>query len=143
MGISNSRKAVNPGSAVIIDGKDPNNTVDLSALPVFNPSTKVQFEQLRNTLVPILTSSCKKPHYALFLQEFCKQLSKDLASDQIKKVASTLTALSNEKMKEEKAAEKGGKKSKASKTKTTLAGVSRGGGTAADTAPYEDDAFDE
>jgi translation initiation factor 3 subunit J len=120
---------------VVIDANEPNKTVDLSALPLFKPATKSQFELLRNTLGPILANNSKKPHYTLFLQEFAKQLSKDLPSDQIKKIASSLTALSNERMKEEKAADKGGKKSKAAKTKTSLAGVSRGGTT--DTATYE------
>jgi translation initiation factor 3 subunit J len=127
---------------VPIDPSDPNKTVDLSALPLFKPATKLQFEALRNVVGPIIASSSKKPHYTLFLQEFTKQLAKDLPSDQIKKIASTLTALSNEKLKEEKAADKGGKKTKAAKTKTTLAGVSRGG--VADTNTYEDDdAFGE
>ncbi|EAQ88296.1 hypothetical protein CHGG_04915 [Chaetomium globosum CBS 148.51] len=132
------RKATTAGSAVPIDASDPSKTVDLSALPLFKPGTKLQFEQLRNVLGPILSGSSKKAHYTLFLQEFTKQLAKELPSDQIKKIASTLTALSNEKMKEEKAADKGGKKSKAAKTKTSLAGVSRGGGMA-DTAAYDDD----
>ncbi|KAM7207147.1 putative translation initiation factor eif3 subunit protein [Naviculisporaceae sp. PSN 640] len=139
IGISNSRKATTAG-AVVVDPKDPNNTINLAELPIFNPQTKTQFENLRNTLIPIIGGNSKKPHYALFLQEFSKQLAKDLPSDQIKKIASTLTALSNEKMKEEKAAEKGGKKSKAAKTKTSLAGVSRGPAIA-DTTAYDDDAF--
>lgn len=138
IGISSGRKATTAGSAVPIDASDPSKTVDLSALPLFKPGTKLQFEQLRNVLGPILSGSSKKAHYTLFLQEFTKQLAKELPSDQIKKIASTLTALSNEKMKEEKAADKGGKKSKAAKTKTSLAGVSRGGGMA-DTAAYDDD----
>lgn len=126
----------------MVDPKDPNNTINLAELPIFNPQTKTQFENLRNTLIPIIGSSSKKPHYALFLQEFSKQLAKDLPSDQIKKIASTLTALSNEKMKEEKAAEKGGKKSKAAKTKTSLAGVGRGPALA-DTTAYDEEAFGE
>ncbi|KAH6631555.1 eukaryotic translation initiation factor 3 subunit J [Chaetomium tenue] len=138
IGISSGRKATTAGSAVPIDASDPSKTVDLSALPLFKPGTKLQFEQLRSVLGPILSGSSKKAHYTLFLQEFTKQLAKDLPSDQIKKIASTLTALGNEKMKEEKAADKGGKKSKAAKTKTSLAGVSRGGGMA-DTAAYDDD----
>lgn len=133
-----SRKTTN--ASVIIDPSNPNSTVDLADLPVFNPTTKTQFETLRTTLVPLLTAHSKKPHYGLFLQEFAKQLAKELQSDQIKKVASTLTTLSNEKMKEEKAAEKGGKKSKAAKTKTTLAGVGRPT-AAADVSTYDDDAF--
>ena len=140
IGISNSRKAKVTGSVVAIDGKDPNNTVDIATLPLFNPTTKLQFEQLRNTLVPILTASSKKAHYVLFLQEFAKQLAADLPSDQVKKVSSALTTLSNEKMKAEKASDKGGKKTKAAKTKTSAV-VSRA--NTVDTNTYEDDAFGE
>lgn len=126
----------------MVNASDPTKTVDLSAMPLFRPATKSQFETLRTTVGPIIASHAKKPHYTLFLQEFAKQMAKDLPSDQIKKIASSLTALSNEKMKEEKAAEKGGKKSKAAKTKTTLAGVSRG--ATADTNTYEgEEAFGE
>ena len=60
-----------------------------------------------------------------------------MPSEQIKKVASGLTTLSNEKMKEEKAAEKGGKKSKAAKTKVSLA-ATRDVSNKADTTAYED-----
>jgi len=122
---------------VLLDASDPNSAIDLTTLPVFNPTTKTQFELLRNTLVPILAATSKKAHYSLFLQEFTKQLAKELPSDQIKKIASTLTTLGNEKMKEEKAAEKGGKKSKAAKTKTTLAGVGRTAASA-DVSTYDD-----
>ena len=120
IGISNGRKATTAGAAVVIDSKDPTNTVNLGSLPLFNPSTKSQFEQLRNTLAPIITAASKKPHYTLFLQEFAKQLAQELPSDQIKKISSSLTALGNEKMKAEKAADKSGKKTKAAKTKTSL-----------------------
>ncbi|RYO75214.1 hypothetical protein DL766_009674 [Monosporascus sp. MC13-8B] len=136
-GTSGSRKTT-VGSAVPIDPKDPSKTVDLSTLPLFNPQTKTQFEAMRNTLIPIIGGNYKKAHYALFLQEFAKQLAKDLPSDQIKKVASTLTALSNEKMKEEKASDKGGKKTKAQKTKTSLV-TTRANAT--DLGTYDDDAF--
>ncbi|KAK0621727.1 eukaryotic translation initiation factor 3 subunit J [Bombardia bombarda] len=131
----NTRKVTTAANAVVIDSSDPTKTVDLGSLPLFNPMTKTQFELLRNTLIPILGANAKKAHYVMFLQEFTKQLAKDLPSDQIKKVASTLTTLSNERMKEEKAAEKGGKKSKAAKSKTTLV-VSRG--AVADTTPYDE-----
>ncbi|KAK4100899.1 translation initiation factor eIF3 subunit [Parathielavia hyrcaniae] len=134
------RKATLAGSAVPVDASDPTKTVDLSDLPLFNPANKAQFENLRNVMGPILSNSAKKPHYTAFLQDFVKQLAKDLPSDQIKKVTSSLTALGNEKMKEEKAADKGGKKSKAAKTKASLAGVARGGGVADGLQTYDDDA---
>lgn len=123
IGVPKGRKAVNPGAAVALDAKNPNNTVNLAELPLFKPSTKTQFETLRNTLTPLITASDKKAHYTLFLQEFAKQLAAELPSDQVKKISSSLTALANEKMKNEKAAEKGGKKSKAAKTKTSLVGA--------------------
>ncbi len=134
--LSNGRKATTVGSAVSVDPTDPTKTVDLASLPLFNPQTKTQFENLRNTIVPIIGGNHKKAHYALFLQEFTKQLAKELPSDQIKKVASTLTALGNEKMKEEKAAEKGGKKTKAQKTKASVV-TTRANTT--DTGAYEED----
>ncbi|TRX96587.1 hypothetical protein FHL15_002489 [Xylaria flabelliformis] len=139
LSLRNGRKATTTGTTIQIDA-DPNKTVDLATLSLFNPSTKGQFETLRNALVPIIGGNYKKAHYTLFLQELTKQLAKDLPSDQIKKISSTLTALGNEKMKEEKVAEKGGKKTKAQKTKTQLV-ASRPNTT--DVAAYDDDAFGE
>ena len=138
IGISNSRKATTAANAVVVDSKNPNATVDLTALPLFDPKTKIQFEKMRDTLVPVIGNNSKKAQYIIFLQEFTKQLAKDLPSDQIKKIASSLTALSNEKMKEEKLAEKGGKKSKAQKTKVALV-ASRNTSTTADMTAYDDD----
>ncbi|ROT39821.1 translation initiation factor eIF3 subunit [Sodiomyces alkalinus F11] len=137
--VPSGRKATTAGTAIPVAG-DPSVTVNIADLPLFNPTRKADFELLRNTLVPIIGAQVKKAHYALFLQEFAKQLAKDLPSDQIKKVASTLTTLSNEKLKEEKAAQGGGKKSKASKTKATLV-ASRP--DVADTQAYDEDAFGE
>ncbi|ESZ98857.1 putative Eukaryotic translation initiation factor 3 subunit J [Sclerotinia borealis F-4128] len=134
----NSRKDTSAANAVQIDEKNPAATVDLTTLPLFDPRTKPQFEKLRETLVPLIANNAKKAQYTIFLQEFTKQISKDLPSDQIKKIASTLTALGNEKMKEEKAAEKGGKKSKAQKTKTTL-NTSRNMTSNTDTQAYNED----
>lgn len=138
IGISNSRKATTAANAVSINSADPTATVDLTTLPLFDPKTKIQFEKLRDTLVPVIVNNTKKAHYTIFLQEFAKQLARDLPSDQIKKIASTLTALSNEKMKEEKLAEKGGKKSKAAKSKNTLV-ASRNVATSADVNAYDED----
>ncbi|KAH7402038.1 eukaryotic translation initiation factor 3 subunit J [Phaeosphaeria sp. MPI-PUGE-AT-0046c] len=139
LGISKSRS----GKAVTLtDDSDPSKSIDLSSLHIFNPNTKDQFTKLRETLVPLLSANAKKGQYSLFLQEFTKQISKDLPSEQIKKIASGLTTLSNEKMKEEKAAEKGGKKTKAAKTKTVL-NASRSETTRADTAAYDEDFGDD
>lgn len=137
IGISD-RKVTTAANAVVVDAKNPAATVDLTALPLFDPKTKLQFEKLRDTLVPVITNNSKKAHYVIFLQELTKQLAKDLPSDQIKKISSGLTALGNEKMKEEKLADRGGKKSKAQKTKVALV-ASRNATTTADVNAYDDD----
>ena len=141
--VTNNKKANKP--VVIADPTKTGEVVDLSALPIFNPSTKDQFLKLRETLTPLLAANSKKAHYTLFMQEFVKQVCKELPSDQIKKIASGLTTLSNEKLKEEKAAEKGGKKTKAQKTKTVLqADRNTGNKGFADTHAYDgDDGMDE
>lgn len=135
--VPSSRKATIKGS-VVPDPKDPENLIDLSAMPLFDPKTKSQFEQLREVIAPIISGNSKKAHYALFMVEFAKQLSKEMPSESIKKVASALTTLSNEKMKEEKAQQGGNKKSKAAKTKTSLA-ISRPSVT--DTTAYDEETF--
>ena len=66
-----------------------------------------------------------------------KQLARELSSEQIKKVTSGLTTIMNEKMKEEKAADKGGKKTKAAKTKATLS-ANRDVAHKADITSYDD-----
>jgi translation initiation factor 3 subunit J len=140
VGISSGRKATTAGAAIVVDEQDPSKTVNLASLPLFNPQTKKQFETMRTTLSPIIGGNIKKAHYGLFLEEFAKDLAKEMSSDQVKKIASALTRLSNEKMKEEKATDKGGKKSKAAKTKTSLV-TNRANAT--DTAAYDNDDFGE
>ncbi|EAW11165.1 eukaryotic translation initiation factor 3 subunit J [Aspergillus clavatus NRRL 1] len=118
--LNRSRNRGAPKAIVISDSADPTQAVDLSAMPLFKPTTKDQFARLTTTLIPLLTAHSKKPHYALWAQEFTKQLVKELNSGDVKKIASALTTVSNEKMREERAADKGSKKSKAAKTKVSL-----------------------
>ena len=135
IGINKNRS--NTKAVVVPDPSDPAAAIDLSTLPLFNPSTKDQFLRLRETLTPLLAANSKKAQYTLFMQEFTKQIVKDLPSEQVKKIASGLTTLSNEKMKEEKAAERGGKKTKAAKSKATLV-ANRDASFKADTTSYAD-----
>jgi translation initiation factor 3 subunit J len=106
----------------IADPKDPSKTIDLSSLDIFNPTTMADFNKLREVLAPLLAANVKKGHYNTFLQEFTRAITKDLPSEQIKTLASKLTALSNEKQKEEKAAEKGSKKKATKKANLVAAG---------------------
>ena len=136
IGISKNRGPAKP--VVVADPSDPTSAIDLSALPLFNPTTRDQFSKLREILVPVLTANSKKAQYILFMREFSKQIVNDLPSEEIRKIASGLTTLYNEKMKEEKAADKGGKKTKAAKTKSTLV-ATRDASSRADTTIYGED----
>jgi len=122
---------------VVEDAKNPGQAIDLSDLPLFKPGTKGQFDALSEVLIPLLRNSSSKPHYTIWVANFVKQICQDMPSVEIKKAASGLTALSNEKLKEEKERDKGGKKTKAQKTKTTLAAGRSIGRGAADTEAYE------
>ncbi|KAI5358858.1 Putative eukaryotic translation initiation factor 3 subunit J [Septoria linicola] len=137
-----AKRGTNKAITVQADAADPTSAVDLSSLKLFNPTSAKDFSTLRETLVPLFNNIAKKPQYELFMKEFTKQIVKEMNSEQIKKVSSGLTAVSNEKLKEEKAAEKGGKKSKAAKTKTTL-NAARDTSRAADTYAYDDDGLDD
>lgn len=137
IGISDGRKA-NPSGTMIADPNNPTNLVNLASVPLFNPQTKLQFEKMRSLLTPLISANTKKAHYGLFLEEFSKDLVKELNSDQIKKIASALTRASNEKLKEEKTVDK--KKTKAAKTKTSL--VTNRANTA-DVGTYDEEAFGE
>jgi len=139
IGISSNRGA--PKAVTVQETEDPASAVDLSGMKLFKPSTPADFKKLNETLTGLLTQHSKKPQYALFMQDFAKQLVKDLNSDQIRKVATGLSTMSNEKMKEEKAAEKGGKKTKAAKTKPSVV-ASKDVSSRADTMAY-DDGLDE
>lgn len=137
-----SRNAVNKAT-IIQDESNPGQAIDLSSISLFKPATKSQFEALTNTLVPLLTAASSKPHYSLWLLDFVKKIAADMPSTEIKRAASGLTTLSNEKMKEEKAMEKGGKKTKAAKSKISLAAGRDVGRGVADTKSYGDDLADD
>ena len=132
--------AVLKASAVSVSSSDPTKTVDLGSLPLLNPTTKQQFDKLQQTIGPIISAHASKGPYVMFAQDLIRELCKTLPSDQIKKINSSLTALANDRLREEKASEKGGKKTKAAKTKTTLA-ISRP--SHVDTSAYDDDAYGE
>ncbi|KAJ6092946.1 hypothetical protein N7486_008235 [Penicillium sp. IBT 16267x] len=125
-----------PKAIVISDSVDPTKSVDLSAMPLFKPTTKDQFTRLSDTLIPLITPHSKKPQYSLWAQDFTRRLVKELPSAEIKKIASALTTASNEKMREERASDKGNKKTKAAKTKVSLVAQRD---SQVDNSAYDDD----
>ncbi|KAL9112497.1 MAG: hypothetical protein Q9227_003339 [Pyrenula ochraceoflavens] len=124
---------------VVEDKSNPGQTIDLSNVPLFKPANRTQFEALSAALAPLLTASSTKAHYSIWAQDFVKKICAEMPSAEIKKAASGLTALSNEKMKEEKAQDKTGKKSKAAKGKATLSAGRDVGRGVADTSAYGND----
>ncbi|KAK7206500.1 eukaryotic translation initiation factor 3 subunit J [Myxozyma melibiosi] len=82
--------------------------IDIAKLPLFaSAKTKTDLEALSNKLSETLTAQLQKnPNYTVtFLPQLFKSLVGPLNSEQVRKLASSLTAVSNEKLKEEKAAE--------------------------------------
>jgi len=75
------------------------------------PSSKEDFDKFEEVLREKITKYEKSPHYVVFLENLYRQLAINLDAEDIKRLGSTLTALSNEKVKQQKGT-KGKKKSK-------------------------------
>ncbi|KAF3914612.1 hypothetical protein AA313_de0201043 [Arthrobotrys entomopaga] len=142
IGSQSSRRQ--PGDRSLIQHKTESGeqiTIDLADLPLFHPKLKTDFDEIKNKLVPLFVGMQSKGHYPLFLQEYFRELAKGLSSEQIKKLSSGLTTLSNEKMREEKALDTKGKKPSKAKAKATvtLGGSGAGKSHATDTTNYNED----
>lgn len=78
------------------------------------PSSKEDFDKFEELLRTKITKYEKSPHYVPFLECLFRQICIDLEADDIKRLGSTLTALSNEKAKQQKGTKGKKKKQKAS-----------------------------
>ncbi|KAF3916519.1 hypothetical protein ABW20_dc0101575 [Dactylellina cionopaga] len=142
-GSQNARRATGDRSLLQHKTEDGEHiTLDLADLPLFQPKLKADFDEIKGKLVPLFTNMQKKGHYPLFLQEFFRETAKGLSSEQIKKLSSVLTTLTNEKMREEKAADTKGKKVSKAKVKATvtLGGAGAGKSHTTDTTNYNETA---
>lgn len=93
---------------------------DVQALLSFNPRTKEDFQQLSSQIIDLIIKQHEsKPLYAMFVEHHVKALAQSLKDVDIRKAASGLTALANEKQKEQREKASGKKKPKAS-SKPTL-----------------------
>lgn len=81
-----------------------NEPTKLSDLAIFKPSSKQEFENLRKTIVPLLTelSETSNLNYSNFVIELTRDLTKALNRDQIAKVTSTVNSVANEKQRQER-----------------------------------------
>jgi len=75
------------------------------------PSSKEDFDKFEELLRAKITKYERSPHYVPFLESLFRQIALDMEADDIKRLGSTLTALSNEKAKQLKGT-KGKKKQK-------------------------------
>jgi translation initiation factor 3 subunit J len=89
--------------------------VDIESILNANPKTKEEFIVLSRQIYELVVKRHQdKPLYAAFVEAHAKELAIPLRDVEVRKVASGLTALANEKQKESKD-KTGGKKKKAPK----------------------------
>ena len=120
---------------------------------VQNPKTKQDYKELSDAISKaIVDAHGSKPLYPYFVEELVRSLCLPLKHLDAKQVNSSITALSNEKQKQEKDAQGGGKKGKKGKPQlgTVGAGAAKsavtGRGYAADLEAHDmamDDDFDD
>jgi len=94
----------------------------LAGITDFNPKTKDEFEELSNRLIALIKRHQEKPLYSMFVEMHVKALAQPLKDVDVRKSASALTALANEKQKEQRDKASGKKKPKAA-SKPALAGT--------------------
>lgn len=78
----------------------------LSDFAVFKPTNAAGYTELRKTLAPVVNQLAEKNsglQHTNFIIELCRDLCGPLSSDQTNKVTSTLTAVANQKYREERA----------------------------------------
>ncbi|EJD47270.1 translation initiation factor eIF3 subunit [Auricularia subglabra TFB-10046 SS5] len=117
-------------------GGTQSQAAQLNALLTFSPKTKDDFAQLSDKLINlVLKQHMSKPLYPTFCEMFARELAAPLRDVETRKVASTLTALANEKQKEQRDKTSGkNKKKTASKPALGLGKVA----AKLDTSVYED-----
>ncbi|ETW83318.1 hypothetical protein HETIRDRAFT_474472 [Heterobasidion irregulare TC 32-1] len=87
---------------------------DLDALISFNPRTKDDFEKLSHNIIEFIVKRYQdKPLYAAFVEHHVRELAMPLRDVEVRKAASGLTTLANEKQKEQRDKASGKKKPKA------------------------------
>jgi len=96
---------------------------ELDSLISFQPRTKEDFVQLSDKIIEfVIKRHQTKPLYPLFIEHHARALALPLKDVEVRKVASGLTTLANEKQKEQRDKQSGKKKPKAA-TKPGLAGA--------------------
>jgi len=87
-----------------------------------NPKTKEEFQLLSDRLIELIRRHHDKPLYAMFVEMHVKALAAPLRDVDVRKAASGLTTLANEKQREQREKGSGKKKAKPS-AKPALTGA--------------------
>lgn len=66
------------------------------------PVTRDDFDNLRKALAAKLTACERSPHYVGFLDDLLRDLSLNMESEDVKRLSSSLNAVANEKVKQQK-----------------------------------------
>ncbi|CAE6387066.1 unnamed protein product [Rhizoctonia solani] len=112
---------------------------ELAELVTFNPRNKEDFQKLSDMIIEhVIQRHQSKPLYATFVELHVRALAESLRDVDIRKAASTLSTLANEKQKEQRDKASGKKKPKAAKPVLGAAKVNN----KVDTSAY-DEALDD
>jgi len=95
---------------------------EVPGISSLNPTTKEEFAELSTRLIELIKLHQDKPLYASFVEMHVKALAQPLKDVDVRKAASALTTLANEKQKEQRDKASGKKKPKAS-SKPALGGA--------------------
>ncbi|KAF8808678.1 translation initiation factor eIF3 subunit [Phlegmacium glaucopus] len=113
---------------------------ELDSLISFQPRTKEDFQKLSDRIIEfVIKRHESKPLYPIFIEHHARALAMPLKDVEVRKVASGLTTLANEKQKEQREKASGKKKPKAA-SKPGLAGLKSS--SKLDTGVY-DEALDD
>lgn len=109
---------------------------ELDSLVSANPRTKEDFQELSHNIIELIVKRHQeKPLYAAFVEHHARELAATLRDVEVRKVASGLTTLANEKQREQRDKASGKKKPKTT-AKPTLGSAKVG--SKHDTSVYEE-----
>ncbi|KAI8354161.1 eukaryotic translation initiation factor 3 subunit J [Blakeslea trispora] len=93
---------------------EPEATKKVPAKPVesVKPRTRADFEEFKKLLTDLILQQKNHPNYATFLDQFAKDIAQPMKDMDVRKAASSLTALANDKQRQQKEALKNNKKTK-------------------------------
>ncbi|KAI8145570.1 eukaryotic translation initiation factor 3 subunit J [Fennellomyces sp. T-0311] len=109
---------------------------DKKSIEDFKPKTRVEYTDYAKRLSEVILANSKSPHYGVFLDALVREIAVPCKDMDIRKAASSLTAMANDKQRQAKEATKAKKKGK---PQLAAAGKS----SALDESPAYRDVYDD